>query len=961
MNYFKSIPYFIFYALLLFSCNPKTNISESVREAQETEILQPTQPAKTTFQGLFLDPDVRRGKLANGMEYYIRHNNKPENRAELRLVVKVGSTQEDDDQLGVAHFVEHMAFNGTKHFEKSELIDYLESVGTRFGADLNAYTGFDQTVYMLEVRTDEPDQLSKGLLVLEDWAGGVTFDNEEIDKERGVVVSEWRTRLSAGQRMQQKYFPVMFKDSRYAERLPIGDPEIIENIDHERIKQFYRDWYRPDQMALIVVGNVPIDSMEKDLIQRFSSLNNPPLPRERLEYTVPFHDETLVSVCTDKEATTSSIQLMYKHPYKEIKVQEDIRDYIVWSIYNAMLNNRLRERTQEADPPFIFAYSGFGGGLGRINNYSSYAAVEDKGVERGFRAILQENERALRFGFNQSELDRVKIEVLRSAEIQVKEQDKRESGRLTQELLGHFTNKSPVLSPDQNLAMIQEYLPTIKVEELNALAKKWITDKNRVVVITGPEKEGVVMPNEDKILAIINDVKNENLTAYEDEVSTEPLLSEDLPAVDLKEEKYYEEIDAHHMILPNGVQVYLKLTDFKNDQVLMNAYSEGGHSQYDLEKYKQARYASSIMDQSGLKDIELTKLEKLLTGKVVSVGPYIGSRAEGFNGFASPDDLETLFQLVYLYFTQPRQDDKALQSFVTKQQSFLKNLDANPNAYFNKEVNKIMYQNHPRTGYPTMEDLDALDIDQIGAIYRDRFADASDFTFYFVGNFDLDEMRNYIREYLGNLPVLEREDVWKDVGIEYAPGKIEKTFIKGQAPKTNVRITFHGPFEWNSENRYHFNSMLEVLRIKLRESMREDLGGVYGVSLRGNTSKEPKPEYSITLSFNCDPGKADELIETAFQDFAKAKEIGAEEKELTKIKETQKQSRIKAMEQNRYWLNGISNCVRNEYEFSTLLLKSLEEKIDKLTGDDIKQAANQYFNEDRMMKFILNPEPAVEN
>ena len=944
--------------LLSISCTPKVDLTQT-EKTLESEII--AQPAQEVIEGLFLDPDVRRGTLANGLKYYIRHNNKPENRVELRLAVNVGSVQEDDDQLGIAHFVEHMAFNGTEHFEKSELVDYLESVGTRFGADLNAYTSFDQTVYMLEVRTDVAEQLSKGLLVLQDWAGGITFEPEEIDKERGVVVSEWRTRLSAGQRMQQKYFPVMFKGSRFADRLPIGDPEIIENIDYERIKQFYTDWYRPDQMAIILVGNVNVDSMEQDIVHRFGSLENPVAPRAREEYTVPFHEETLISVCTDKEATTSSIRVMYKHPYKEIRERADIRDYIVWNIYNAMLNNRLRELSQEADPPFIFAYSRFGAGLGKINNYSSYAAVEDKGVERGLKAVLLENQRALEHGFNVSELERVKIDLVRSAERQVKEQDKRESGQLTGALLGHFTSQNPVLSPDQNFELMRDFLPTIQIEELNALAKQWITEKNRVIVITGPEKEDVVMPDESRILEILSKVQSESVEPYVDEVASEPLMSEDLMAVDIKEEKYFEEIDAHYLSLPNGVQVYLKKTDFKNDQVLMSAYSDGGHSQYGLNKYKQARYSSTIIDQSGLKNIELTKLEKLLTGKVVGVGPYISSRSEGFNGFASPDDLEVLFQLVYLYFTQPRQDQEALQSFVTKQKSFLKNLEANPNAYFNKEVNKIMYQDHPRTGYPTMEDLDALNIDSIGAVFRDRFADASDFTFYFVGSFELDPMRNFIKEYLGNLPVKEREDQWKDVGIEYAPGKIEKTFIKGKAPKTNVRLLFHGPFEWTSENRYHFNSMLEVLRIKLRESMREDLGGVYGVSLRGSYSKEPKPEYSISLSFNCDPGKTDELIQTAMQDFNNAKEIGAEEKELTKIKETQKQSRIKAMEQNRFWLNGISNCVRNEYPFSTLLLPSLEKKIDALTGDNIKAAANQYFNEDRMMKFVLNPEPGESN
>ena len=948
----------ILFVSINFGCNPKTNIAESAPSTKE-------EPAKVqapvVHKGLLMDKEIRKGILDNGLSYFIRKNNKPENRAELRLAVKVGSTQEDDDQLGIAHFVEHMAFNGTENFEKSELVDYLESVGSRFGPDLNAYTSFDQTVYMLQVRTDDAEQLQNGLLVLEDWAGGIAFDDEEIDKERGVVVSEWRTRLSAGQRMQQKYLPVIFKDSRYADRLPIGKPEIIETITYDRVRDFYNDWYRPDQMAIMVVGNVDVDSMEQAIIERFGDLKNPNILRIREEYSIPLHEETLVSICTDPEATTSSIQLMYRHPYHEINKIEDIRQFITWSIYNSMLNNRLRELSQEAEPPFLFAYSGFGRGMGKVSNYTSYAVVEDKGVNLGLRTILEENERALKHGFWESELERVKIEIMRSADRQVKEKDKRESSRLVNEILSYFVSDAPIISPDENLKMIQEYLPTIQLEELNALAQKWIRDKGRIIVITGPEKEGVIMPTESEVLSILDDVKNANIQPYEDDVIDAPLFDQELTMASIIEESHFDEIDADHIALENGVEVYLKKTDFKNDEVVMSAYSEGGHSQYDDGTYKQARYASSIIDQSGLKTLELTQLEKLLTGKVVGVGPYIGSRSEGFNGYASPDDLETLFQLIYLYFTQPRQDQKALESFVNKQKSFLKNLEANPNAYFNKEVTKIMYQNHPRTGYPEIEDLEALDIGKIGEIYRDRFADASDFTFYFVGNYEPGLMKEYIQKYLGNLPTQDREDSWKDVGIQYAPGVIEKTFIKGQAPRTNVRLMWHGPFEWKEDNRYNFNSMIEVLRIKLRESMREDKGGVYGVTLRGSVSKEPKPEYTINLSFNCDPDKTEELISTAMMDISTAQESGAEDKDLTKVKETQKQSRVKALEQNRYWLNGISNCIEKEYPFTTLLLEHTENKISGLTSEDIQSAANAYFNMNRMMKFILNPEPSEEN
>lgn len=946
--------------LLAIACTPKTSQTLQQPVTPATPAMpQEVMPATAGEIPLPMDSSIRQGTLTNGMTYFIQNNNKPENHAELRLVVKVGSLQEDPDQLGVAHFVEHMAFNGSEHFSKNELVDYLESVGTRFGADLNAYTSFDETVYMLQVRTDDSVQLSKGMLVLHDWAGGVSFDDEEIDKERGVVVSEWRTGLSAGQRMQQQYLPVLFKNSRYAERLPIGKPEIIETISYDRIRQFYKDWYRPDEMAVIVVGNVDLDEMETRIKQQFSALSNPQPERPREKYSVPMNGQTLVSICSDKEATNTAVQLLYRHPEYHTRTEADFQESLTRSLYNNMLNNRLSELSQKADPPFLFAYSGYSGGLGHVSNYTSYAVVQEGGVEKGLTAVLHENERVLQHGFTETELDRSKTEILKAAERLARERDKQESGDLASDLVSYFTDGGPILSAEQYYRLVQQLLPEIPLVNVDALAKQWITKENRTLIVTGPQKEDSPLPSETELLTLIDQVSGASVDAYVDEVTEAPLFSEDLVPVPIVEKKTDDATGVMDWTLANGIRVFAKPTTYKNDEILMSAYSDGGTSLYDDKKFLQARFASSIINQSGLGAFTEVQLEKMLTGKRVSVVPTIGSQSEGFSGSASPEDLEVLFQLIYLYFKDPRKDEEAFASYVAKQKAFIENLDANPNFFFYDQTTKIKYNNHPRTGYPTVEELNNLNLDSIFAIYEDRFSNAGDFTFYFVGNFDPEVLQTMTREYLGNLPNTGRKEHWKDNGIELVNGVIDKTWERGEAPKTTVQIVYHGPITWDDASRYRFNSMVDLMRIKLRESMREDKGGVYGVGLSGNVSRDPKSEYSLVISFNCDPPRTQELINTASETIRQVAEDGVSDEDLHKVTETQKQTRIKSMEQNRFWLNGVEDCDYYGYPLSKLLLPSLESSIESLTAKDLQEAAATYFNANNRMQFVMNPEKEV--
>lgn len=906
-----------------------------------------------------IDPDIRMGTLDNGMTYYVKYNAKPENRAELRLAVKAGSMQEDEDQLGIAHFVEHMAFNGTRHFEKNELVDYLESVGTRFGPDLNAYTSFDETVYMLQSRTDSLELLEKGLLILQDWAGGVSFDPEEMDKERGVVVSEWRSRLSPEQRLQQQYYPILYSGSRYAKRLPIGEPEIIENADYETIKRFYKDWYHPGLMAVVATGDFDLDWMEKQIKERFSQIIRKENPRKKEKYGVPQHDSTLYAIFSDEEAAFTQVRIVYKHKHKEVRTVEDFRQSLARNLFNRMLNGRLFELQQTANPPFTFAYSGYGSDVGDLDTYTAYAFVQKGAVIEGIESVLTETKRAVDHGFHQTELERQKEELLASVEKAFKEQDKTQSGRLVMRYVYHFLNDSPIPSPEQTLKLYQELLPQITLEDINPLGKKWMSSNGRVVIVTGPEDEDNPLPTWTSLKALLQKVDNKKLEPYVDQVNDAPLMSETLHPIDIISERQFDKLGVTELELANGIKVVLKPTDFKNDEILMTAFSPGGHSNYTDSQYQSASVAALLVNMGGIGDFNVSELQKLLTGKRVSVSPYISELYEGISGNSTVEDVELLFQLTYLYFTAPRKDSTALQSFLSRQKAIFQNMMADPDYYYASERSKIRYNNHPRRKVTTLDDLDQISLDDAFNVYLDRFKDASDFTFVFVGNFEVEALKDPISRYLGNLPSGDRVDDWKDVGADLVKGRIDTTIVRGQAPRARIDLTWHGESEYpKSAGRYNFYSLMDVLRIKLRESMREDKGGVYGVSLRGSIFKEPKERFSITLSFNSEPERVEELIQTALGEIDSVMLQGVAQKDIQKVQETQRQSRIKQLQENNFWLSQISARYRSNLSLEGIALEAYEKYIKGLNSKELQTTAKKYFNADNFIRLVLMPEEA---
>ncbi|MDW7695507.1 insulinase family protein [Flammeovirgaceae bacterium SG7u.111] len=901
-----------------------------------------------------VDPSIRIGKLDNGMTYYIKKNAKPENKVDLRLAVNAGSILEDDDQLGLAHFMEHMCFNGTKNFEKNELVSYLQSIGVKFGAHLNAYTSFDETVYILPIPVDDEDKLNKGLQILEDWAFNASLDPEEIEKERGVVIEEWRLGLGADGRMREVWLPVLLKDSRYAERLPIGTKEVLESFKPETIQRFYKDWYRPDLMAVVAVGDIDVDEMEKKIKEQFGKVPAVKKPKKRIEYDMPQHEETLVAIAKDKEATYNRISIYYKHQKESFKTIADYRQQVMNSLYNGMLNQRLNELRQSATPPFMYGGASYGGFLAGIDAYTVTAIAGDNGILTGMESALEESYRVLQHGFTPGELERYKTELLAYMERAYNERDKSESGNYADEYVRNFLEDEPIPGIATEFAIYKEFLPTIKLEEVNALAKKWMTPNNRVVVVTAVEKEGNEVPTKAQITGLLEKVDKKKLEPYVDEVSATALM-EELPAAGKIVDEEKKALGVTELTLSNGVKVVLKPTDFKNDEILLDGYSWGGSSLYPDEDYQSVTNADAIMSQSGLKDMNNIALQKLMTGKIASASPYIRQLTQGISGSAAPKDLETMFQLVHLNFTAPRKDPEAFQSYINQNKALYKNLLSNPQYYFMDQASKVMSQNSIRGGgFPTEEDWNNIDLDRSFEIYQERFADASGFTFFLVGNFKVEEIKPLLATYLGSLPALNKDEKWKDLNIRYPEGKVEKIVKKGTEPKSMVRLAVTGYFDYDKKTAYKMTSVAQVLTIKLIERLREEIGGVYGVGASASVQELPVGSYMLNISFPCGPDNVEKLTEAALDELKKLREEGPSEEDLVKIKETQKLEMKENLKQNRFWLSTLRNSYMYDRDYTEI--EDYEERIDKLTAEDLKKVAAKYFTLDNYAKMVLIPE-----
>ena len=902
-----------------------------------------------------IDPAVIAGRLDNGLRYFIRANDRPEQRAELRLVVNAGSILEDEDQLGLAHFLEHMAFNGTENFEKQELVDYLQFIGMRFGADVNAYTGFDETVYMLTVPTDSAETVETAFQILEDWAHGIAFDSVEVEKERGVVLEEWRLGQGAYSRIRDQQFPVLFQGSLYAERLPIGDPEVLQTFDHEALKRFYADWYRPDLMAVVAVGDFDPEWIRELIHRHFDGLAGAEVERPRPEVPVPGHEETLFSIATDPELTLSNVTVAWKLPLSEQSTHADYRRSFVEQAYNSMFNFRMYEITQGSeDPPFLGAGSGKGRFVREADVYQLGATVKDGEIERGLERVLLEAERVARFGFTDAELERQKADVLRSYERAYTEREQRESARLASEYVRVFLEGEPTPGIEYEYALARRFVPTLSVDEVNQVAREWIGDEDRVILAASPEKEGVAVPDEMALAAVFGAAREASIEPWEDAGSDQPLLATDPVPGSVVEREEISELGVEVWSLSNGARLILKPTDFKDDEVVFNGRSPGGTSLAGDDVYESAAWAATLVSIGGVGEFSAVDLQKKLAGKAVSVGPSIGELSEGISGSASPKDLETMFQLVYLYFTAPRKDETAAAAFSSRMRTVLANRGANPEAVYSDTVAAVMSQYHPRRLPPTEDMLDSIDLDTALEFYRDRFADAGDFTFTLVGAFEPDDLLPLVERYLASLPTTGRDETWRDVGIEPPTGVVQRTVQKGLEPKGRQTLLFTGDFDFNRENRYTLQSMTEVLRNMLRESLREDLGGTYGVGAFGSGSREPRERYSVRIAFGADPERLVELTDAAFAAIDSLSEHGASEENLAKVKETQRRQRETDLKENSFWMSVLNVYDRNDEDLRLIL--DYDRLVEGLTAEAIGEAAALYFDFDNYVEIRLVPE-----
>lgn len=941
---------------VMTSCNAPLKTQQEAQTKTEIVVVdnstEQETPQSPEAQVLPLDPSVVQGTLPNGMKYFIRKNTKPENRMEMRLAVDAGSIQEDDDQKGLAHFLEHMAFNGSQNFKENDLIHYVEGIGVQFGPHLNAYTSFDETVYMLQVPTDQKEIIDTALLIMEDWANGLTLPMEEIKKERGVVLSEWRNSLGPQQRMQNEFFPVLFKDSRYPDRLPIGDTAIIANANQELLGRFYQDWYRPDLMAIILVGDFDPKEMEQEIINRFSSIPTVENPREKKVYPIPSHDETLVKIVTDQEAPYTQVILFEKHEAKENNTVIGYRDYIKQQIINGILNERFKEILQQPAPPFFMAISNYGKQLRNLDAFANLAIGTSDNVENILKVLYEEQFRAERHGFTQGEYDRAIAQIKSTYETALREKDKTESVHYATELVEYYLSgeTAPGIEIEHQLLTILE--PTITLAEINQDIKNLITHKNTVVVITAPEKDKDILPTEKRILEIKEEVAQSEIAAIEEvEVATE-LLAE-LPTAGKITSITQEENNIEKWQLSNGATVWVKPTDFQNDEIIIEAFSQGGSSLYEDADFYTISNTAPLINESGYGDFDALSLSRALAGKKVSSTPFITALEEGISAKSTPKDIETLMQLIHLNFTAPVKDQNAFDSYINKNKSLYTNLLANPQVYFQKTIFETLYSNNVRRSFPKVEDFDQVDLDKAVQFYTERFNNAADFQFVIVGNTEDVELQSLVEQYIASLPSTGQTEQWKDNQINIVKGKINKEVQMGSAPKTNVLFTYSGDDKWTRDSEIEFQMMSQVLDIKLRESLREDQGGVYGVGVQSQYQRVPSSEFFTIITYNVDPENATSIEQEAMKVIASVKQEGVDAGTLSKVKEKAKRQREIALKENAYWVSTIRKSARfNEpIENSDAYIK----KVQSITNEQIIQAAQKYLDEKNFIRIVMSP------
>ena len=894
------------------------------------------------------DPNVRRGKLENGLTYYIRHNEKPAQRANFYIAQKVGSILENDDQQGLAHFLEHMAFNGTKNFPGKGLLNYMEHNGVKFGENVNAWTSIEQTVYMLtNVPTTNMNLVDSCILILHDWSSFISLEGEEIDKERGVILEEMRQGQGAQMRIYEKMLPEIYPNSPYGHRLPIGTEEVVSGFKHDALRAYYHKWYRPDLQGIIIIGDVDVNEVENHLKSIFEDIPAPINPAERTRFQVADNAEPIVSICTDPEETNYNISLYYKHDIVPFEERGDVQYWLkgyIDQLVSTMYNNRMEELTQKANPPFIFGYGYYGTFFvsDTKDAWTGLAYAKDKdGIDEALTAIVAENKRMQQYGFTASEFERAKADLMKQIENQYDERDKQETSRYFYPILNHFLTNEPLLGIENEYMLLGQIMPMLPVEAINQYAKELIREDNIVITLTAPEKEGEVLPTKEELLALFNKAKEIEVEPYKETVSNEPLIAT-LPVKGAIESKRHDDtFDATILTLKNGVKVIYKPTNFKDDEILMSAYSFGGYSVMDQSDPYTLQQLNELAGLGGLGNFSAIDLPKVLAGKKVHVSGNVNTFTENVSGSCSVKDLETMMQLIYLSFGTPRSDEEAYQSFITRTKAMLANIESNPDVAFSDNLIFALFDNHPLRKRMKAEDYDKVDYAKALKLYADRFKDANNFVFTFVGNIDPETFEPLVEQYIGALKTKKNDETWTANVPAITDKDVTSHYTKAmENPKVTCYMVYNGDMEFNRKNQLTMQVLSDVMDIVYTEKIREDEGGTYGVGVNASLNNRPKESFMFLIGFNTNKEMYEKLMGIAKAELQNIANQGPRPEDLKKVKEFLIKKHAEDLESNRYWMN----CIQTQDSDGYNPMANYNEIINGISSSDVANMAKAVLN-----------------
>ncbi|WP_029904510.1 pitrilysin family protein [Prevotella sp. 10(H)] len=906
-----------------------------------------------------VDPQVRYGTLENGLTYYIRHNEYPEKRADFYIAQKVGSMQEEDNQAGLAHFLEHMAFNGTKNFPgKKTMLNYLESIGVKFGANVNAYTSFDETVYNIsDVPVIRETIVDSCLLVLHDWSSFIALTDEQVDEERKVIKEEWRTRSGAQTRIWDKQLPVIFEGSKYADRMPIGKMEVVENFPYQTLKDYYHKWYRPDLQGIIIVGDIDVDKVEAKIKTMFADIPKPVNPAERIYHPVPDNDEPIISVVTDPEAVQTIVSLYIKHdiiPENLKKTQAELMISIVKNLSSSMLSDRLNEISQKADAPFASSYAYDGGFfVSKTKDAWTTLALSKEGqIDETLAAMIRENERIRRFGFTEAEVERAKASLLQRYEDMYNNRNKQLNDRYVQEYVSSFTDNEGIPGIEYEYNFVKQMAPMLNAHAINSMVQGLISKKNVIITVVGPEKEGMVYPSKDELLRIFNAAEAEEITPYAETVSNEPLITQLPQPGKVVNSTTDEKLGTTIWTLSNGMKVVIKKTDFKDDEIIMSSNGYGGTSIIDDSDIYNANMASMVPYVGGIGNFSATELKKVLAGKSARVYPNISSWTQGINGSSNIRDVETMLQLAYLHFTAPRKDEGAYTTLMDVIKNQINNLNSDPGYVMSLHTSDARYGDNPRMKEMKLEDVEKLNYDRIIEIYKEIFANPGSFTFSFVGNINEETLKPLVEQYLASLPSGNKNATYTKRNTDIRKGAFKDSFEQEmKTPKTSVFELYSGTIERNQKNQIAISALKQILDIVYQRTVREEAGGTYGVRTGAGIGRIPDGQTTLQMSFDTDPERVTAISPIIEREVKNIAEKGPEDADFQKVKEYMLKKFQEDEKQNGYWVSILgANYFYGEDNHS-----NYQSIVNALTKDDVRNITKQLISQDNFIQVIMNP------